>query len=157
VTVAAPCSVSGILVIDGINLSTGPAFYTPDLLDLWGTGFDTRGKDRVVPGRVGVMAYRRRPTVSQHSVGLIISGYDAWDGTPRISTMLNLEANIARLRDNLVLPPGTAQGVRSAVLTMPSGAVRSGPVHVLKLDLGKVSAGWLLATLAVSIPGGLLS
>jgi hypothetical protein len=153
----APCNVSGVLAIDGIDLSNGPAFYTPDLTPLWGTEYDVRGKDRLVPGRVGVLPYRRRINVTTTNLNLIVSGHDAYDGAGRATAIAYLEANVAYLRDHLVVPPGTTTGVRSAVLTMPSGAVRSGPVHVLKMVLGNATAGWLPATLYLSVPGGVFT
>lgn len=152
----AECTASGVLIIDGFDLSSGPAFLTPELWNLYAT-WDVRGDDRLLGGRVGVIPYRRRITVTVHAINLLISGHALRGGGVGPTRAATIGANIAALRDALVVPPATTQGTRSASLTTATGSNLSGPVHVQRFEPGEVVAGWMQSTLTISIPGGRLT
>lgn len=156
---------TGRLQVDGVNLHC-PAWTMPDLLELW-FGADVRGDDQLIPGLGGVIANRRRTTVTRHSLPMTICGDvdrngarydgDAWAG---------LEQNIDYLRTNVVDPTNTGDGTRAATLFMPSGDTRTADIHVLRLvpgarGYGVQSDGWTgaicTATLEISIPLGVFS
>jgi len=149
------CEATGRLLINGVDLSSGPAFFTPNLFDLQAT-WDVRGDDRLLPGVVGVKAYRRRITVSTHSLPMLVSGHTRYDGTAITPRALCLTNNIVFLRANVLLPPTANPGTRAASLLTPDGTTLTGPVHVLKFEPGEIVAGWMQATLTISIPGGRL-
>lgn len=103
----------------------------------------------------------RKPLVqpTTHSLQLIISGEVSTTGTPDTDYPARLKTNIAYIASNFTNIPSTADGTRTAVLTLPSGATLTGPVHILGLTLGEVvpTAKWALAVLEVSVPAGVLA
>lgn len=147
----------GNLEIDSVPLR-GPAWNVTDLTDLWQYG-DRRGQDRIIPGAAGVRPYRRRRTVTAYSLPMVIIGDvdpngDPYDGCDDV--WVGFETNYAGLVSALVSDPGTVAGTRTAVLTMPSGATRTGDVHVTGIILGQGFNGRALATLELSLPNGQL-
>lgn len=143
---------TGTLSIDGVLLN-GPAWDLPDLTALW-FEFDVRGDDRLLPGSDGVLPYRRRVTVTQHALPMIVTGAVDRFGEPYADAWVGMETNVAYLLTNVVLPTNVGDGTRSATLTLPSGATRTANVHVLRLAKGLVLGGRLRATLDLSIPNG---
>ena len=143
---------SGALEINGIPMHTF-AWTVVDTTSLW-MGADIRGQDRLLPTTPGVIAYRRRMTVTRHSLPMVIIGYVDYTGTPYSDPMEGLEANVDYLRSWVVDPTNLGDGTLPASLTMPSGAVRNADIHVLGLSLGQVSRARLRATLDISIPTG---
>jgi hypothetical protein len=117
---------------------------------------DQRGEDRLIPGANGVLALRRRNTVTRHGLQLLISGTHDRTGASVADRLEGLQANIDYLRTNVVEPTGSGDGTRSAVLTMPDGSARTEPVHVIGLEFGDLSldGSWLRAVLTISIPSG---
>jgi len=143
---------SGELTINGVSMHT-PAWAVVDLTVLW-MGAQVRGFDRLIPFAPGVIPHRRRMTVTQHSLPMVITGAvdrlgvawpDPWEG---------LEANIDYLRAFVVDPTNATDGTLPATLDMPSGASRTADIHVLRLSLGVVQSGLMRATLDISIPEG---
>ena len=103
----------------------------------------------------------RKPLVqpTTHSLQLVISGEVSTSGTPDADYPARLKTNIAYIASNFTNIPTTADGTRTAVLTLPSGATLTGPVHILGLTIGEVvsDARWALAVLEVSVPAGVLA
>ena len=143
---------SGALEINGVSMHT-PAWTVIDTTVLW-MGADVRGQDRILPTTPGVIPYRRRMTVTRHSLPMVIVGYVDDAGVAYPDPMEGLETNIDYLRGWIVDPTNAGDGTLPATLTMPSGAVRTADIHVLGLTLGQVSRARLRATLDISIPTG---
>lgn len=146
---------TGTLTIDGVSLHR-PAFVVVDLTPLWLDG-DQRGDDVLLPGAVGVIAEPRRVTVTKRTLPLLIDGEWMPDGTAAPDPWIGFQASIDYLRANLTEPTGVGDGTRTATLTMPNGDVRTGPVHVGPLGLGKFLDGRGRASLDLSLPQGMLS
>lgn len=148
---------AGDLSIGGVAMNCAAWKLTGDsLMRLW-LPAPQRGDDRIVPGASGVLALQRRNTSRSVSLDLLISGEADRNGVAATGTYTaQLYTNIAYLRDNVVAPTGTGDGTRSAVLTPPSGASLTEPVHVLSLETGDVSLDgrWVRAVLGLSIPSG---
>jgi len=145
---------AGDLTIGGVAMN-GTAWKVLNLLELW-LPASQRGSDRLIPGSAGVLAQRRRDTVTQRSLQMLISGEVTYLGATSGDTFERLQINIDYLRANVVAPTGTGDGTRSAVLTMPDGTTRTEPVHVTGFELGEYrqDAGWAKAVLELSIPSG---
>lgn len=133
-----------------------PAWSVENLWTLW-TGPDLRGQDVVLPLVPGVRPYRRRATTSKRTLELVLSGVQDPEGGTYLDVTVGLEANLALLESLVVAQPATVAGTVAAVLTMPSGAVRSGPVQVLgPVKVGTLTrTGWL-CSLDLAIPAGYL-
>lgn len=152
----------GDLSIGGVALR-GPAWWVLDLLDLWEDG-DQSGDDVPIPGLDGDLAQARFREATRHLLPMAINGEVDENDVPYANVWAGLRANFATLNSSLVAPPGTTDGTRSAVLTLPDGTQLTEPVHVTRLQRGKVQAGTnaltgesgvvLLATLELSIPSG---
>lgn len=142
-------------VKDGIDMHT-PAWTVVDVTSLW-MGADVRGEDRLLPGVAGVIPYRRRNTVTQHSLPMIIIGSRNRLGVAYSDMWVGLESNINYLRTNVVNPTNVGDGTRSATLRMPSGALRTANIHILRLSLGEIKSGIMRATLDISIPAGVFA
>ena len=146
-------SCHGSLAIDGVDLHT-MAWCVPDLSALWGTP-DVRGSDRLLPGSAGVIAYPRRRTVTRYSLPLLVNGHWDEDGIEHGDPEAQLARNWAYLQDNLLDQPGTADGTRTAVWTLPDANVVVADVHVLGTAAPTIVAGTVLrTTLELSVPGG---
>lgn len=145
----------GDLIVAGIDLRT-EAWCVLDLSDLWMPA-DVRGGDRLLPGATGVIAFRRRRTVTRHSLPMVITGEVNRNGVENADVWIGLQENIAYLRTNLIDPLTTGNGLRSAVLIMPDSTSRSANVHMLGLKRGRVLEGRMLATLEMSIPAGVFA
>ena len=103
----------------------------------------------------------RKPLVqpTTHSLQLVISGEVSTTGTPDADHPARLKTNLAYIATYFTNIPATADGTRTAVLTLPSAATLTGPVHILGLTIGEVvsDARWALAVLEVSVPAGVLA
>lgn len=143
------------LEIDGVPLFTY-GWETVDLSELWAGG-DVRGTDRLIPGAAGVRPYPRRTTVSIRSVPMVVYGHTDADGVPYADVRAGLEANLDFLRANVTDPTNVGDGTRTATLHLPSGATRTGDVHVVGFSLSPVGPAAVRAVLSLSIPGGVLS
>jgi hypothetical protein len=117
---------------------------------------DRAGQDRRLP-RGTIRAFRRRITSRQESMPFVIVGAVTEAGDPNLDPHIGFEENYGFLRDELVVDPGTVDGTRQARYTTPSGAVRTGRVHVLAIPLGEGSAGRYFATVELNIVDGMLT
>jgi hypothetical protein len=142
----------GALTINGVLMHRG-AWDCVDVLELWEAA-DQRGSDRIISGVNGVIPFPRRPTVTKHSLPMVISGAVDQAGTPNTDPIIGLEANIDYLEANVVNGSVAADGTVAASIVKPSGATRTANIHVLALRLGKRVRWNLLATLDISIPTG---
>lgn len=122
------------VAIDGVPLAT-PAWYTLNLWALWNSP-STRGTDRIVPRADGVRPYRRRPTATRVTLGLVIVGDVDPDGSTWTDPRAGLLHNLDTLKAGVVAPPVRTDGTRLAELHLPDGTMRSGRVHVEGMDLG---------------------
>lgn len=143
------------LDVDGLPLAIEGAWEWLDLSPLW-QGADKRGRDRLVPGAVGVRAYPRRPTVSERTIEGYVYGFRDVNGVAFSDVRVGLEANVTYLQEHIEAAPLTADGTRVANLHMPSGAIRTADVHVLALRLGAFGPSAARAALVLSIPVGAL-
>jgi hypothetical protein len=135
---------TGLLSIDGIALN-GPAWNAADVFELW-LGGDLKGSNLPMPLVTGDRPYPRRFTTTRVSLPFVIVGSVTRLGVPNANHWAGLEVNIDYLRTNVVDPVNSATGTRLAVLTKPSGAQVSGPVHVLGLTTVSKGGGIDLRT-----------
>jgi hypothetical protein len=153
---------TGQLHLDGIAMKN-PAWSLIDIRVLW-LPAAVRGADRLLPTAAGVRPFPRRRTVTVHTFDCIITGTANVSGAPpavcnRDAIERQLEANVSLLRSLVVDPITTPghNGTRQAVLTMPSGAKRTGPVHVLPFTLADASwHSWKIG-FSLSVPYGVLA
>lgn len=151
-TVLDPGVCIGGLSIDGVDLMTG-AWAVLDLTPLWLTP-NVRGVDRLIPGVDGVKPFRRRVTVTQHSLPFIVNGQVNSAGAPYANPWIGLQTNLDVLRAGVLDPTGATDGTRAATLTMPDGSTRTANVHVFGLTAGQRVQYVQLFTLELSIPSG---
>lgn len=122
----------GTLAISGVALN-GPAWDVPNLVKLWAEA-DVRGENKVIPGMLtGVRGNPRRLTATEFDLAFVIRGDvlgPAGTVVAADSTWGGLEANLAYLWTNVFAPVTTGRGVRSALLTLPSGTIRTADVQV---------------------------
>lgn len=154
-------TVEGNLTLNGIPMKTR-AWTCPDLTPLW-LPAAVRGQDRILPGATGVIAHRRRKTVTQYALDFRIAGISNEDGEAPDGGSGNgpeefeqLEYNLTYLR-TYVIDPRTSpnlDGTVPGVLTMPSGAERTANVHVLGFTVNARVAHVLQGVLDISIPSG---
>lgn len=142
------------MTISGVPIPC-PAWEAKSLLPLW-QGPSVRGSDRIIPDGDAV-PYPRRGTVTRRVLELTVFGYVDVDGAAATDFREQLEENIYYFRANISDPPGTADGTRPAVLHLPSGATKSGPIHVIEFALAELGPAGARATLDISIPGGALA
>ncbi len=153
----------GVLTIGGISMNRAAWMAGGDeegdgsLFDLL-TLVEQRGEDRTLPGSTGVIAYRRRTTVTTHELGLIVVGDVDETGTPTADHTLGLFNNLAYLMTNVVAPVVSSTGTRAATWDPPGGATqRTANVHVTGIRKQSLSLGnqaiWQ-GQLLLSIPAG---
>jgi len=159
----------GTLTVDGISLNNafgawgvyGDKTGQGGLLKLW-NDFDVRGDDRILPSATGVIAYERRVTATRHDLTLTVVGdVNGQTGATVMDCRVGLQDNMDYLMTNVILPPGTSTGTRSASLSMFSGGPRTADIHVLRTTtqlyhIDECGSIWV-ATLHISIPGGRFS
>lgn len=121
--------ITGTLAIDGISMHTA-AWNAGNLLELW-LGGDLKGRNLDVGPVTGERPYPRRFTTTRHSLDFAVVGHRDRLGAPYTNFWSGLELNLTYLRTNVLDPVASATGTRLAVLTLPSGQQRSGPIHVL--------------------------
>lgn len=137
------------------------AWTCPDLTPLW-MPTAVRGYDRLIPGAAGVIAFRRRRTVTQYALDFRVSGISDMDGKITGGTgngpeeFEQLEYNLDYLRLNVIDPRTVpnVDGTVPGVLTMPSGEIRNANVHVLGFTVNARVAHILQGVLDISIPDG---
>lgn len=151
----------GELTLNAVGMHR-PAWCMLDIVPLW-MGGAVRGSDVLIPGVEGVIAYRRRFTVTQHSLPMLIAGeVDPTGAVVAAGPWVGLQGNIDYLRASVIDPTNVGDGTIPGSIVMPDGTVRTADVHVLGLALGRRGIGvhkrWRgvgqLATLELSIPAG---
>lgn len=148
---------TGTLTI-GSTLLNCPAWDIPDLTTLWIEAAQ-RGQDRLLPGTAGVIPYRRRLTVTEHTLAMVIAGNSTPAGVLVANAWQGLEANVELLRVGIVDPTNVGDGTRLATLTLPTGATRTAYVHVTGMRVSSAEGAdgvfsVLNAALTISIPTG---
>ena len=147
-------SAAGGLTIAGVDM-TGPAWQVMNLHVLW-LPASQRGSDVIIPGVAGRKAYQRFADATTRTLEMKITGTVDRTGATNSDLFEGLQANIDYLITNVVNPPGSGDGTRSMVLTMPDATTRTEPVHVLGMEFGDLneSGQWVRAALDISIPSG---
>lgn len=143
------------VTIGGVPLHT-PAWTTRDPLVLF-QGASTRGSDRIIPGAAGVRPYKRRATVTQRTLLMIVYGHKQPDGTENADQVAGLIENLRHLREHVADPTGIGDGTLTAELHLPDTSTVSGAVHVERFEWENMAPGAAAATLDLSIVGGSLS
>lgn len=156
---------AGQLTISGEELLRD-AWCVINLPVLW-PGAAQRGVDRVLPGVTGVLAFQRRATVTAYTLEMAVTGEVDSAGAINADPWEGFQDNVDYLRDNIVDPPGSGDGTRPAVLTLPDGSTRTGDLHVVRfayaaptVGVSQLSGADVVAapaTLSVSIPAGELT
>lgn len=128
------------------------------------TTYDQRGEDRLLPNTLGVIAYPRRKTRTEHEFRLLVIGDVDRNGVAASNHNTQLVTNLRYIMDNVVAPPGGSTGTRTATYAPPGGGASiTGPVHVT----GLVQTSYSLASgthdgavwegrMVISIPAGTL-
>lgn len=153
-------TVEGNLVLNDVPMKTY-AWTCPDLTPLWMPSA-VRGTDRILPGASGVIAYRRRKTITQYALDFRVSGISDQYGEIVAGTgngpeeFEQLEYNLDYLRQNVIDPRTSPNpdGTIYGELTMPSGDVRTAYVHVLGFTVNARVSHVLQGVLDISIPSG---
>ena len=149
-------SLVGDLTIDSFELNTA-AWRVENLYEWW-LPATQRGNDKIRPGVDGVFAVRRRKTATRRTLQMFISGEVDAFGVPYDNPFNGLSTNLFAFEVNLVDPVTTGNGTRTALLTLPNGNQRGGPVTVLGMEISdiKPTSRYCYATIDISIPGGSL-
>ena len=154
-----PCddSAVGNLTIDSFPLNT-TAWRIENLLEWW-LPAEQRGSDKIRPGVDGSFPVRRRKAATRRTCEMFISGEVSPFGVPYNNWMVGLQTHIEAFEGFVVDPPASPDGTRTALLTMPDGSTRTGPVHVLGMTIGEFKANgrFCYAVIDVSIPAGSLA
>lgn len=154
-------STGGRLTLDGVLMHVQGAWNITDVRELWMPAA-VRGTDIIVPHAPGVLAVRRRATVTPIGLPFVIGGFADSGGTGITSCdaetiMIQLQANVDYLRTNVLDPTNATDGTRSASLELPDGSTRTGAVHVLGLTVSQYAPTEVIATLDLSLPAGVLT
>lgn len=145
-------SCHGTLTIDGFPMNRG-AWATLNNYVLW-EGADTAGEDTLVPAMHGSLPNPRWKQPTRKTLELLIVGtVDRFDVETN-DAAVGLEENVTWLQEFVEAPVASLDGTRTLVLTLPSGATRTGEAHVGPMRLGSVIRGAFTATLEVSLPQG---
>ena len=143
----------GQLTINSIPMMC-PAWRVLNLQTL-DSAANVRGTDVLIPGLAGVKARRRRTTVTERSLEMIIRGDRNWAGDTYSNVFQGKKSNVRYLRYYVARPPTTTAGTHSAVLTDADGSTVTRPVHVVGFEVGDIiGAGTVRAVLDLSIPDG---
>lgn len=119
---------------------------------------DQRGEDRILPGAGGVIANRRRVTVTRLTVRLVVVGEILHTGSIPADAKIGLMTNLKYIYDNIVVPTGLTDGTRAVTLVLPGPFTGTGAAHITRMDrtsqtLGVDKAHWE-GQLGISIPVG---
>lgn len=156
----------GTLTIGGILMNRLAFFTQADEngnggLSQFLTLADQRGEDRVLPGVAGVIAYKRRLTVTKLTIRLVVTGDILYTGSAPSTPKIGLFTNLKYIYDNIVAPTGTGDGTRSMSVVLPGPFTGTGTAHITRLDtvtqkLSDSAALWE-GQLGISIPAGRFS
>lgn len=148
-----PDTYTGELFINGVSMHTY-GWNVLDLRLLW-VGQALRGTDRVLPGVRGVLPFRRRKTVFQAPLPMLITGTsDMFGGPPVSGVQEQLQANIEYLKTNVLEPTNVGDGTLPADLFMPDGTQLEADVHVLGFTPAQWHPYHVGGILDLSIPSG---
>ncbi len=149
-------SLVGDLEIDGFALNCA-AWRVENLYEWW-LPAQQRGSDKIRPGVDGAFPVRRRKAATRRTLEMFISGEVDAFGVPYDDPFVGLSTNLYAFEVNLVDPVASTTGTRTALLTLPNGDQREGPVHVLGMEVSEIrrTSRFCYATIDVSIPGGSL-
>lgn len=144
----------GTLQLGGVSLNC-PAWAVMNIASLWEPA-PPRGENIEIPFRPGRLQVPRIRDERTDSLQILVVGTCYYDGTPTADPYAGLENNIDWLNDNL-FAYATVMDPFDAVLTMPSGALKGGP-----MQLGTAKFGWevgVAATVTVdyTLPDGQLA
>jgi len=98
------------------------------------TTVDLRGDDRIIPGAAGVVPFRRRQTVTRYSFRFLVTGAVDETGAVNADPIDGLADNLDYLWTNVLTPPATTTGTRTAVWTKPDASTVSAEVHVIRCE-----------------------
>lgn len=140
----------GTVTIDGASMNCDAWAFLNNFV-LW-QGGDQAGEDWVVPGSHESLANPRWLQPTTRTMELLIIGDCDRFGTPYEDRIVGLEENVAWLQEWVEAPVSSLDGTRTLVLTLPSGATRTGEVHVGPMQLGSVISGAFTATLEIQLP-----
>ena len=147
---------AGDLTIGGVPMNCA-AWRVENLYELW-LPATQRGtdRDRVRPGVNGRLPRRRRVDVTTRSLQMTVIGGFNHLGVAHPSMFIGMQANVDYLVANVVNPPNTVTGTRSATLTMPDGTTRTKDIHVQGMEFGSMhrQAREATLTIEISIPEG---
>lgn len=147
---------TGEVTIGGVFMHT-PAWAILDVTPFW-LPAEVRGSDRLLPGVTGVRAYRRRRTVTERQLQLVIIGEFDHTGAENANPWAGARDNVDYLRDNVIDPTNVGDGTRACHVELPDGALLDGNIHVLGLERdGPLVDGGGLYTMTISIPLGVLT
>lgn len=157
-------STGGRLTIDGVLLHLAGAWNVTDVRELW-LPAAVRGSDIIVPHAPGVLATRRRRTVTAIGLPFVVGGFADAEGNlicdaeafDTEAIIIQFQQNIDYLRTNVLDPTDVTDGTRSASLDLPDGSTRTGAVHVLGVTVSRFWPTGLECTLDLSLPAGVLS
>ena len=142
----------GSLTVNSVLLN-GPAWCAYDLTVLFDEA-DLRGSDRLIPSLAGVVANRRRRTVTRKDIPLAITGLYDRLGVRQADRAMSLIANIEYLKDNLGFASTSGGGTVTASWLRSDGTTRTASVHVLSLRHALLAPN---ATRAIYVSNAVLS
>lgn len=153
----------GTMTVNGLSMFTG-CWFVGDMSAVLDDA-EIRGSDRLIPMTPGVLARRRRRTVTRKDFPMFITGkYNqagALNGTTDTSWKNGLVTNIRALRVGLGIaedaPVGVA-GTVDVVWTDPFGYAQTKPAHVLSpLKIATKPGALAVAVLSLEFPLGVFS
>lgn len=127
----------GTLTVGGVSLNRS-ALAVLNVATLWEPA-PPRGENLLIPFSAGRMSFARMRDERAGSLQMLVVGTVDVNGTRNPDPYIGLEENIGWLNANLFAPAETMTPF-NAVLTMPSGAQKQGPIQ-----FGAVQFGWEIA------------
>lgn len=147
----------GLLVNGTLELHR-PGFCTVENLEVLWPGPPARGRNRTLGHRNGAIAYPRRNAERPVALSLVIEGALDSTGAPHATPgRAGLEANLELLRTYFDPNDDPATVAITLALTMPSGAVRTGPATVEDFPYAGVGPTAVRAALDLTLVDGYLA
>lgn len=148
-----PDAGNGRLTINGVDLHTY-AWCVQDIRPLTIPGA-YRGENEVVGGAEGELELPYRIGAATHDLEVQLTGVCDSDGMPYTTRQQGLDANLAELESDLLMPPTPPETAFDASITeRPAGPDLFARVQVLGLELGENELVIYRAVLRIRIPGG---
>lgn len=150
----------GTLSVNSTSLSD-PRWCFDDLSALLSEA-EQRGGDRLIPGTAsGVLARRRRRTVTRYDFPGVVTGWYTSTGTMTSNRAEGFLTNVAALRAALGIandaPAGTAGTVAAAWDRPGALSTLNAAVHVVSLRVGKPVQNVAPVMLQLSVPSGVFA